>query len=147
MAYAIAKRMGVSFFIEMAATTFLRKYIGEGEQKLREMFALANKNAPAVIFMDEIDGFGTQRQEKYNLRGMKLALLTSMNAMHSGVVLIAATNCPHHLDDALIRRFNMVLYVGLPEFQERYDLLKKYLKPALNLTVENFIAFGNRTDG
>lgn len=107
---------------------------------MRELFEQARKNAPSIIFIDEIDAIGTQRQEKFGgasgsdqERSTTLnQLLTEMDgfASSSNIVVIAATNRIQLLDDALVRsgRFDIKIRLDLPNLEDRKGIVRIHLK-------------------
>ena len=133
IARAVAGEADVPFFYQSGAS-FVHIYVGMGAKKVRELFAKAKQNAPAIIFIDEIDAVGKARSGKSNdeRESTLNELLTQMDGFdgESGVIVIAATNKIEVLDDALLRagRFDRRLYVGLPNMEDRRKILELYLK-------------------
>jgi len=133
LAKALANEAGIPFYYKSAAT-FVEMYVGVGAKRVSDLFLAANKNSPAIIFIDEIDAIGRKRSgERNEERESTLnQLLTEMDGFESsnGVLAIAATNKPEVLDEALLRanRFDRKVYVDLPDISGRYDLFKLYLK-------------------
>ena len=132
MAKAVAGEAGVPFFYAGGAS-FVHMYVGVGPKRVHELFAAARKNAPAIIFIDEIDAVGKARggqrgDERENTLNQ---LLTEMDGFESGqrVVVIAATNRLEMLDEALLRpgRFDRRVEVGLPSAADRQAILQMHL--------------------
>ncbi|KAJ6634086.1 Vacuolar protein sorting-associated protein 4 [Pseudolycoriella hygida] len=91
---------------------------------------MARSKKPSIIFSDEIDAVASKRTELDNSRGTKTELFLLMDAVlgiTDGVFFMASTNCPQHLDSALIRRFDKLIYVPLPEEGARMETFKKKL--------------------
>ncbi len=133
IARAVAGEADVPFFYQ-SGSSFVQIYVGMGAKKVRELFTKAKQNAPAIIFIDEIDAVGKSRSGKSNdeREATLNELLTQMDGFEgdSGVIVIAATNKIEVLDDALLRagRFDRRVYVGLPNIEDRQKILELYLK-------------------
>ena len=132
IAKAVANAAGVSFYYQSGAS-FVQIYVGMGAKRVHELFAAAKKNAPAIIFIDEIDAVGKKRDGNRNdeREATLNQLLTEMDGFESqsGVIVMAATNKIDVLDPALLRagRFDRRVFVDLPTKKEREEILKKYL--------------------
>ena len=132
IARAVAGEADVPFFYQSGAS-FVQIYVGMGAKKVRELFAMAKANAPAIVFIDEIDAIGKSRSGKSNdeRESTLNELLTQMDGFEgdSGVIVIAATNKIEVLDDALLRagRFDRRVHVGLPNIEDRIKILELYL--------------------
>ena len=132
IARAVAGEADVPFFYQSGAI-FVHIYVGMGAKKVRELFAKAKQNAPAIIFIDEIDAVGKARSGKSNdeRESTLNELLTQMDGFDgdNGVIVIAATNKIEVLDDALLRagRFDRRVHVGLPNIDDRKKILELYL--------------------
>ena len=106
------------------------KYVGEAEKKIRDIFDEAEKNAPSIIFIDEIDAIASKREESYGEVEKRVVaqLLSVMDGLKSRgkVVVIAATNRPNSIDTALRRpgRFDREVEIGVPKFEGRLQILK-----------------------
>ncbi len=106
------------------------KYVGEAEKRIRDMFEEAEKNAPSIIFIDEIDAIASKREESYGEveRRVTAQILATMDGLKSRgkVVVIAATNRPNSLDPALRRpgRFDREVEIGVPKEDSRLQILK-----------------------
>ncbi len=133
IAKAVANAAGVSFYYQSGAS-FVQIYVGMGAKRVHELFAAAKKNAPSIVFIDEIDAVGKKREGNRNdeREATLNQLLTEMDGFESqsGVIVIAATNKIEVLDPALLRagRFDRRVFVDLPTKNERASILKKYLQ-------------------
>ncbi|MBS3112115.1 CDC48 family AAA ATPase [Candidatus Woesearchaeota archaeon] len=129
LAKAVANETN-SHFIHLDAPQVMSKYVGEAERKIREIFEEAEKNSPAIIFIDEIDAVASKREEAYGEveRRVVAQLLATMDGLKSRgkVVVIAATNRPNALDPALRRpgRFDREVEIGVPKFEGRLQIMK-----------------------
>jgi len=132
IAKAVANAAEVPFYYQSGAS-FVQIYVGMGAKRVHELFAAAKKNAPSIIFIDEIDAVGKKRGGERNdeREGTLNQLLTEMDGFEgsSGVIVVAATNKIEVLDDALLRagRFDRRVFVELPTKRERESILNKYL--------------------
>lgn len=135
MAKALAGTAGVSFFA-ISGSDFVEKYVGVGAARVRQLFEAARKNAPSIVFIDELDAVGKKRggAEKSNdERDQTLnQILVEMDGFtgNEGVIVIAATNRLDSLDQALLRsgRFDRQIFVGLPDLDAREDILRVHSK-------------------
>jgi ATP-dependent metalloprotease FtsH len=133
IAKAVAAEADVPFFYQSGAS-FVQIYVGMGAKRVSELFSAAKKNAPAIIFIDEIDAVGKKREGGRNdeREGTLNQLLTEMDGFEetSGIVVIAATNNIDVMDAALLRagRFDRRIFVELPTANEREAILQKYLR-------------------
>lgn len=133
IAKAVAAEADVPFFYQSGAS-FVQIYVGMGAKRVSELFSAAKKNAPAIIFIDEIDAVGKKRDGGRNdeREGTLNQLLTEMDGFEetSGIVVIAATNNIDVMDAALLRagRFDRRIFVELPTATEREAILQKYLR-------------------
>ncbi len=136
LAKAVAGEADVPFF-SISGSEFVELYVGMGAAKVRDLFKQAEKKAPCIIFIDEIDAIGKKRgngafggndEREQTLN----QLLTEMDGFDSskGIIVLAATNQPDSLDPALLRpgRFDRRVPVELPDFQGRIDILKVHAK-------------------
>ena len=137
IAKAVAHEAGVPFFYQSGAS-FVQIYVGMGAKRVHELFASAQKNAPSIIFIDEIDAVGKKRDGQRNdeREATLNQLLTEMEGFEnsSGIIVIAATNKIDVLDSALLRagRFDRRVFVELPTKKERESILEKYLNKVPN---------------
>ncbi len=132
LAKAVAGEAGVPFFI-ISGSDFVEMFVGVGASRVRDLFDQAKKNAPCIIFIDEIDAVGRQRGAGlgggHDEREQTLnQLLVEMDgfAENEGVIVLAATNRPDVLDKALLRagRFDRQIVVGLPDVKAREQILE-----------------------
>ena len=136
LAKAIAGEAKVPFF-SISGSDFVEMFVGVGASRVRDMFDQAKKNAPCIIFIDEIDAVGRHRGGGHggghDEREQTLnQLLVEMDGFEGseGVIVIAATNRPDVLDKALLRpgRFDRQVYVGLPDIRGREQILKVHMR-------------------
>ena len=132
LARAVAGEAGVPFF-SISGSDFVELYVGVGASRVRDLFSEAKKEAPAIIFIDEIDAVGRQRGAGlgggHDEREQTLnQLLVEMDGfgVNEGVIVIAATNRPDILDKALLRpgRFDRQIMVNYPDVKGREEILK-----------------------
>lgn len=122
-----------STFFSISASSLTSKWIGEGEKMVRALFAVARVYQPSVIFVDEIDSLLTQRSETEHesSRRLKTEFLVQLDgaatADEDRILIVGATNRPHELDEAARRRLVKRLYVPLPEFQARKQIINNLL--------------------
>ncbi|MGA1002413.1 MAG: ATP-dependent zinc metalloprotease FtsH, partial [Litorivicinaceae bacterium] len=136
LAKAIAGEAKVPFFT-ISGSDFVEMFVGVGASRVRDMFEQAKKQAPCIIFIDEIDAVGRQRGAGlgggHDEREQTLnQLLVEMDGfdVNDGVIVIAATNRPDVLDSALLRpgRFDRQVVVGLPDIRGREQIMKVHMK-------------------
>ena len=136
LAKAIAGEAKVPFFT-ISGSDFVEMFVGVGASRVRDMFEQAKKNAPCIIFIDEIDAVGRQRGAGlgggHDEREQTLnQLLVEMDGFegHEGLIVIAATNRPDVLDPALLRpgRFDRQVHVPLPDIRGREQILKVHMR-------------------
>ncbi len=136
LARAVAGEAHVPFF-SLTGSDFVEMFVGVGASRVRDLFREANKNAPCIIFIDEIDAIGRSRDSKYGggneEREQTLnQLLSEMDGFDSskGIFILAATNRPEILDKALLRpgRFDRRIIVDKPDLKGRVDILKVHAK-------------------
>lgn len=139
LAKAVAGEAGVPFF-SLAGSDFIELYVGVGASRVRDLFKEATKNAPCIIFIDEIDAIGRSRDSKYGggneEREQTLnQLLSEMDGFDTskGVLILGATNRPEILDKALLRpgRFDRRIIVDKPDLKGRVEILKVHAKDVL----------------
>ena len=136
LAKAVAGEANVPFYF-ISGSDFVELFVGVGASRVRDMFKEAKRNAPCLIFIDEIDAVGRQRGSGigggHDEREQTLnQLLTEMDGFgaNEGIIIIAATNRPDVLDPALLRpgRFDRQVTVNLPDTEEREAILKVHAK-------------------
>ncbi len=139
LAKAVAGEAKVPFF-SLAGSDFVEMYVGVGASRVRDLFKEAQKNAPCIIFIDEIDAIGKSRDSRYgggnDEREQTLnQLLSEMDGFDTskGLLILAATNRPEILDKALLRpgRFDRRIIVDKPDLKGRLDTLKVHSKDVL----------------
>ncbi len=155
LAKAVAGEANVPFYF-ISGSDFVELFVGVGASRVRDMFQQAKRNAPCLIFIDEIDAVGRQRGTGlgggHDEREQTLnQLLTEMDGFgaNEGIIIMAATNRPDVLDPALLRpgRFDRQVTVNLPDVREREEILAVHAKNktlAEGLTLENL---AKRTPG
>lgn len=136
LAKAVAGEAGVAFF-SISGSDFVEMFVGVGASRVRDLFEQAKKNAPCIIFIDEIDAVGRQRGAGlgggHDEREQTLnQLLVEMDGFGSneGIIMIAATNRPDILDPALLRpgRFDRQIVIDRPDVKGREEILKVHVK-------------------
>ena len=139
LAKAVAGEAKVPFF-SLTGSDFVELYVGVGASRVRDLFQEAEKNAPCIIFIDEIDAIGRSRDSKYGggneEREQTLnQLLAEMDGFDGkkGIIILAATNRPEILDKALLRpgRFDRRIIVEKPDLKGRVEILKVHAKDVL----------------
>ncbi|PQP96242.1 putative cell division cycle ATPase [Prunus yedoensis var. nudiflora] len=133
LAKAIANEAGASF-INVSMSTITSKWFGEDEKNVRALFTLAAKVSPTIIFVDEVDSMLGQRTrvgEHEAMRKIKNEFMTHWDGLLTKtgerILVLAATNRPFDLDEAIIRRFERRVMVGLPSVENREMILKTLL--------------------
>ncbi|MEL7141649.1 MAG: ATP-dependent zinc metalloprotease FtsH [Cyanobacteria bacterium J06573_11] len=156
LAKAVAGEAGVPF-LNVAASEFVEMYVGVGASRVRDLFNKAKKQAPCIVFIDELDAIGKSRGGS-NLNGGNdereqtlNQLLTEMDGFdgNAGVMLIAATNRPEILDPALKRpgRFDRQVLVDRPDKQGRLQILQVHARPVLMNEDVDLDAIATQTSG
>ncbi|KAI9594063.1 P-loop containing nucleoside triphosphate hydrolase protein [Syncephalis fuscata] len=133
LAKEIIGQLGMHVIVARGTQLF-SKYFGETEEKLRQLFRAARQHAPCIVFLDEVDALGTQRDLTDGEAGGKVQerlLSTLLNEMdgisgNTGLFVLACTNRPDRVDDALLRpgRLDHLLYVNLPNKGDRAAILQ-----------------------
>jgi len=132
LAKALSNELNVPLYL-IKATTLIGDHVGDGARQIHELFEMASKTAPSVIFIDEIDAVGLDRKFQ-SLRGdvseVVNALLTEMDGIQQnyGVVTIGATNNPTLLDHAIRSRFEEEIEFKMPEENERREMIQNYIE-------------------
>ena len=155
LAKAVAGEASVPFF-SISGSEFVEMFVGRGAAKVRDLFKQANDKAPCIVFIDEIDtigkkrdgnGFGGNDEREQTLN----QLLTEMDGFdgQKGVVVLAATNRPESLDQALLRpgRFDRRIPVELPDLKGREAILKVHAKKVKMEENIDFNAIARATSG
>lgn len=155
LAKAVAGEAKVPFY-SLAGSDFIELYVGVGASRVRDLFNEAEKNAPCIIFIDEIDAIGRSRDSKYGggneEREQTLnQLLSEMDGFDAkkGIIILAATNRPEILDKALLRpgRFDRRVIVNEPDLKGRVEILKVHSKNVLMDETVDLDAIGLATVG
>src|SRR5579863_10337505 len=136
LARAVAGEAGVPFF-SVSGSDFMEMFVGVGASRVRDLFSTARKQAPAIVFVDEIDSIGRKRgaglggghDEREQTLNQMLSEMDGFDASE-GVVVMAATNRPDILDPALLRpgRFDRQIVVPLPDLEERLPILQVHCR-------------------
>lgn len=143
-------------FISIGLHDILDMWMGNSEKNLHEIFEVARKNQPCVLFFDEVDALGASRND-LRQSGMRhvinqfLAEMDGVNGNNEGVLILAATNAPWSVDAAFRRpgRFDRVLFIPPPDKQSRIDILQQLIqnKPVDNIDVEQVASITNEYSG
>ncbi|WP_394978038.1 ATP-dependent zinc metalloprotease FtsH [uncultured Helicobacter sp.] len=138
LAKAVAGEANVPFF-SMSGSSFIEMFVGLGASRVRDLFEMAKKEAPSIIFIDEIDAIGKSRaagsmvggnDEREQTLNQLLAEMDGFGSENTPVIVLAATNRPEILDPALLRpgRFDRQVLVDAPDFKGRVEILKVHIK-------------------
>ena len=154
LAKAAATECKAKFF-NVSSADLLSKWLGESEKLISTLFKLARKNAPSLIFMDEIDSIATKRGERGESGGerrVKTQLLSEIQGLKSTpdkpMLVLGATNRPWDLDNAMLSRFEKKVYVPLPDLRARSAIFKIHTAGVNStLSEEDFIELGVRSEG
>ena len=155
LARAVAGEAGVPFF-SISGSDFVEMFVGVGASRVRDLFENAKKNAPCIIFIDEIDAVGRQRgaglggghDEREQTLNQLLVEMDGFGA-NEGIIIIAATNRPDILDPALLRpgRFDRQITVGRPDVKGREEVLKVHARNKPLADQVDLKAIAQRTPG
>ena len=153
IAKAISGELGANFY-QVGIADVLHHWFGESERSIRSVFDSARRNAPCVLFFDELDALGHRRSAMSGSSGMRPVVNTLLEEMDSatstndGVYVLGATNAPWDVDPALRRpgRFDRMIFVGLPDADARAGILRSHLKdrPVAGIDLKSI---AKRTDG
>ncbi|XP_060961644.1 uncharacterized protein LOC115698051 [Cannabis sativa] len=153
LAKAVATEAGANF-INISMSSITSKWFGEGEKYVKAVFSLASKIAPSVIFVDEVDSMLGRREnpgEHEAMRKMKNEFMVNWDGLRTKdkerVLVLAATNRPFDLDEAVIRRLPRRLMVGLPDAPNREKIIKVILAKEELAPDVDLEAVANMTDG
>ena len=135
IAKAMAKEAGIKY-IYTTGSSFIEKYAGTGQKRVKEIFRYARKNSPCIIFIDEIDGIGNKRNEEGEVSMEYIStinqLLTEMDGIEENkdIIVIGATNMIEIIDKSITRsgRIDKIINVREPDIEEREELFKLYMK-------------------
>lgn len=133
---AVAGEAQVPFY-SISGSDFVEMFVGVGASRVRDLFVEGKKNAPCIIFIDEIDAVGRRRgaglgggnDEREQTLNQLLVEMDGFD-INEGIIIMAATNRPDILDPAILRpgRFDRQVYVGMPDLRERVEILKVHLR-------------------
>ena len=155
IAKAVAHHTNATF-IRLVGSELVQKYIGEGARLVRELFQLAKEKAPSVIFIDEVDSIGAKRLEvatsgDREVQRTLMQLLAEMDGFEplANVKIVAATNRPDILDEALLRpgRFDRIIDIPIPSPVGRADIFRIHAHPMAIREPIDFDALATRCDG
>lgn len=155
LAKAVAGEANVAFF-SVAGSEFMEMLVGVGASRVRDLFATAKKNGPAIIFIDEIDAIGRQRGQGFtgghDEREQTLnQILVEMDgfAANDNVIVLAATNRPDMLDKALLRpgRFDRIVHLDLPDINGRREIIQIHARNKSLAKDVDFERLARRTVG
>ena len=155
IARAVAGEAGVPFF-SISGSDFVEMFVGVGAARVRDLFEQAKKNAPCIVFVDEIDAVGRQRgaglggghDEREQTLNQLLVEMDGFNP-NEGIIILAATNRPDILDPALLRpgRFDRQIVVDIPDVEGRKEILKVHLRGKPLAEDVNIDVLARRTPG
>ena len=140
-----------STFFSVSSSDLVSKWLGESEKLVGQLFALAREQAPSIIFIDEIDSLCSARSDNESeaARRIKTEFLVQMQGVGTGedkVLVLAATNLPYNIDQAMRRRFDKRIYIPLPDLPARKQMFKVHLGTTPHqLTDADFDALAART--
>ncbi|KAE8700211.1 Protein SUPPRESSOR OF K(+) TRANSPORT GROWTH DEFECT 1 [Hibiscus syriacus] len=153
LAKAVATEADSTFF-SISSSDLVSKWMGESEKLVSNLFQMVRDSAPSIIFIDEIDSLCGQRgegNESESSRRIKTELLVQMQGVGNNdqkVLVLAATNTPYALDQAIRRRFDKRIYIPLPDLKARQHMFKVHLGDTPhNLTESDFESLARRTEG
>ncbi len=155
IAKAVAHHTNATF-VRLVGSELVQKYIGEGARLVRELFQLAREKAPTIIFIDEVDSIGAKRLEvatsgDREVQRTLMQLLAEMDGFEplSNVKIIAATNRPDILDDALLRpgRFDRIIEIPVPTYQGRAEIFRIHSRGMAIRETVDFEALASRCEG
>jgi vacuolar protein-sorting-associated protein 4 len=153
LAKAVAGEATSTTFLTVSNADLTSKWVGESEKLVKSLFETARARRPSVVFIDEIDALVSARgdNESESGRRIKTEFLVQMDGVgvdNKGVLIIAATNVPWDLDQAMLRRFERRIYVPLPDKEARIALLNNQLRGAYHDLSDSQIAkIAGATDG
>lgn len=153
IAKAISGELGANFY-QVGIADVLHHWFGDSERSIRAVFDTARRNAPCVLFFDEVDALGYRRSGLSGSSGLRpvvntlLEEMDSASSVNDGVYVLGATNAPWDVDPALRRpgRFDRMIFVGLPDTGARAGIVRSHLqdRPVAGIDLK---AVANRTDG
>ncbi|CAI9118481.1 OLC1v1020059C1 [Oldenlandia corymbosa var. corymbosa] len=153
LAKAVATEANSTFF-SISSSYLVSKWMGESEKLVANLFQMARESAPSIMFVDEIDSLCGQRgegNESEASRRIKTELLVQMQGVghnDQNVLVLAATNTPHALDQAIRRRFDKRIYIPLPDQKAQQHMFKIHLgDTSHNLMESDFESLAYKTEG
>ncbi|KAJ6433012.1 hypothetical protein OIU84_020112 [Salix udensis] len=149
LAKAVATEADSTFF-SVSSSDLVSKWMGESEKLVSNLFQMARDSAPSIIFIDEIDSLCGQRGEehRHNLKTVVLVPFQGVGSDDHKVLVLAATNTPYALDQAIRRRFDKRIYIPLPDLKARQHMFKVHLGDTPhNLTESDFEKLAQKTEG
>ncbi|PIZ01042.1 cell division protein FtsH [bacterium (Candidatus Gribaldobacteria) CG_4_10_14_0_8_um_filter_33_9] len=155
LARAVSNEAKVPFF-SIAGSAFIELFVGVGSSRVRNLFEMAKKNQPSIVFIDELDAIGKTRMPGigggHEEREQTLnQILSEMDGFErdTGVIVMGATNKPEHLDSALLRpgRFDRLIVLDLPDIKERQGILEIHCQGKPLATDVNLMEISERTPG
>uniref|UniRef100_A0A6A7G1E4 vesicle-fusing ATPase n=2 Tax=Hirondellea gigas TaxID=1518452 RepID=A0A6A7G1E4_9CRUS len=157
LAKAVATEANNSTFLSISTADLMSKYVGEGEKMVRALFETAREHQPAIIFIDEIEAFASDRESASSSGGSDSAkrMLTEFLVQMDGVgndsdnlLVLGATNLPWTLDSAIRRRFEKRILIPLPDVEARIAMFKIHIgNTPCELGTQDFVHFGQATEG
>jgi cell division protease FtsH len=155
LARAVSNEAKVPFF-SIAGSAFIELFVGVGSSRVRNLFEMAKKNQPSIVFIDELDAIGKTRmpgiggghEEREQTLNQILAEMDGFER-DTGVIVMSATNKPEHLDPALMRpgRFDRLVVLDLPDIKEREEVLKIHCQGKPLTQNVNLLEIAERTPG
>lgn len=152
LAKAVATEADSTFYA-VSSSDLVSKWMGESEKLVSQLFQMARENAPSIIFIDEVDSLCSQRGEGESeaARRIKTEFLVQMQGVNTSdnkVLVLAATNMPYNLDQAMRRRFDKRIYIPLPDVAARAHMFKVHLGDTPHsLGKADFEELAKRTEG
>lgn len=152
LAKAVATEANSTFY-SVSSSDLVSKWMGESERLVKQLFAMARQNKPAIIFIDEVDALCSTRGEgeSESARRIKTEFLVQMNGVGndtSGVLVLGATNIPWQLDSAIRRRFEKRIYIPLPEVNARARMFELNVgSTPCKLDQRDFKTLADNTEG
>ncbi|OBJ78873.1 26S protease regulatory subunit, partial [Mycobacterium sp. 1245852.3] len=153
IAKAVSGELGANFY-QVGIADVLHQWFGNSERSIRAVFDTARRNAPCVLFFDEVDALGHRRSALSGSSGLRpvvntlLEEMDSASSVNDGVYVLGATNAPWDVDPALRRpgRFDRMIFVGLPDTGARAGIVRSHLqdRPVAGIDLKSM---ANRTDG